>query len=236
MFGGKLAVNIKVLIADDHDVVRAGIRAIIDKKTKDIEIVGEVSNGREVLKIAKENPADVYVLDISMPMLNGIEVTERLVKMNSGNKVIIFSVYDDKHLVEKALRCGAKGYIVKENATEEIVRAIYEVYKGYFFLCPSISKYVVQGFIGGIGRGNYKKKDSIIKLTPKEREILQLIAEGFSNKEIAEALFVSVCTVRAHRNNIMQKLDIHKQAELIRYAIKEGISQLELFTQKKSQS
>lgn len=220
-------MNIKVIIADDHSVVRDGMKAVIDRKGKDIEIIGEASNGREVLDMAKKKPADIYILDISMPILNGIEATERLVKMDPNNKVIIFSIHDDRHLVEKALKSGAKGYILKESATEEVIRAIHEVYRGNCFLSPKISKYVIRGFIGGGGRYEYKEKEGFVNLTRREREILQLIAEGYSNPEIAQQLFLSIYTVRAHRNNIMQKLDIHRQADLIRYAIKEGITQIE---------
>jgi DNA-binding NarL/FixJ family response regulator len=222
-------MSVKVIIADDHDVVRAGIRAVIERKGKDIEIVGEASNGKEVLNMAKKNSVEVYVLDIAMPILNGIETTERLIKLNSKNKVIIFSLHDDRHLVEKALKCGAKGYILKENATEEVIRAISEVYNGNFFLSPKISKYIVHGFMGGGGRRNYMQKENIVNLTRREREILQLIAEGFNNNEIAKHLILSLYTVRAHRNNIMKKLDIHRQADLIRYALKEGISNLDIF-------
>lgn len=225
-------MSIKVVLADDHAVVIEGMKAIIERKGQDIKVIGEADNGREVLKIAKKINADVYILDISMPLLNGIEATERLIKLNPKNRIIIFSIYDDRHLVEKVLKCGAKGYILKENAADELIHAVREVYKGNFFLSPSISKYIVQGFLGR--KSNYKKKESIVKLTRKEREVLQLIAEGFSSKEIAKQLFVSLCTVRAHRNNMMHKLDIHRQAGLVRYALKEGISQLELFVPKTS--
>lgn len=229
-------MSIKVVIADDHSVVRAGMKAVIDRKGKDIEVVGEASNGKDVLKMAKKSSADVYVLDISMPLLNGIETTERLVKMSSKNKIIIFSIHDDRHLVEKVLKSGAKGYILKENATEEIIHAVREVFRGNFFLSPKISKYVVHGFIGAGGKNNYKREKNVVDLTGREREILQLITEGFNNNEIADRLFLSIYTVRAHRSNIMQKLDIHRQADLIRYALKEGISQLEIFPSKSSKN
>lgn len=225
-------MSIKVVIADDHDIVRAGIKAIIDRDRKGIEVIGEASNGREVLRMARNKPADVYILDISMPMLNGIETAERLVKRDSKTRVIILSIYDERHLVVKALKCGVKGYILKENAVEEIISAIREVYRGNFFLSPKVSKHIIRDFIDRGGKHDHKKKESAVNLTGKEREILQLIAEGFKNKEIAEQLYVSIYTVRAHRNNIMQKLDIHNQAELIRYAFKEGISRLERFPSK----
>jgi len=219
---------IKVSIADDHDVVVKGVEAVLSKNSE-IKIIDKSSNGKELLRKAKSNPADVYVLDIAMPVLNGLETAERLIKMNSESKVIIFSLYDERNLVKKALKAGVKGYVLKENISNELVMAIEEVNKNNYFLTPKISKYIVENFLGRTKSSNKKKK--LIKLTKREKEILQLIAEGNSNKKIAEQLFLSIYTVRAHRNNIMQKLDLHSQADLIRYAIKEGITQLEFFSQ-----
>jgi len=217
-------MSIEVIIADDHVVVRDGIKAIVERKGDDIKIIGEASNGIEVLEMAENNPADVYVLDISMPILNGIETAARLGKMDTPCKIIILTMYDDRNLVDKALRYGVHGYITKETATEEIIKAIHDVYMGRFFLSPQISKFVVRGFLGE--RNGIDQNNNVIKLTRREREILQLIAEGFTTKEIAIQLNIAIDTVHAHRSNIMQKLDIHKQAGLIRYALKEGISYL----------
>ncbi len=217
-------MNIKVILADDHEVVREGIKAVIDKKGKDIEIIGEASNGKEVLKIAKNNPADVYLLDIAMPILNGIETTERLKKRYPKCKVVILSIYDDRSSVKKALQYGADAYLVKGTAAREIVQAIYEVYKDGYFLSPKVSKYLVNSFLGKTN--HYGQKDNETNLTRREREILQLIAEGYTNKEMAINMDLSYFTVQAHRNNIMRKLDLHKQADLIRYALKEGFSHL----------
>jgi DNA-binding NarL/FixJ family response regulator len=216
-------MSIEVILADDHDVVRDGIKAIVDRKGDDIKIIGGASNGREVLEMARNNPADVYVLDIAMPILNGIETAERLREMDRKCKIIILSMYDDRTFVEKALRYGIKGYLLKETASEEIIHAIHEVYMDRYYLSPKISNFVVQGFLGK--KYSYKQYESV-NLTKREREILQLIAEGFTNKEIAIQLNLALNTVHVHRNNIMQKLDIHKQADLIRYALKEGISHL----------
>jgi len=215
---------IEVIIADDHAVVRDGIKAIIEGKGKDIKIIGEASNGREVLEIAENNPADVYVLDLAMPILNGIETAACLRKMDTTCKIVILSMHDDRNLVNKALQYGVHSYILKDTASEEIIHAINEVYMGRFFLSPKISKFVVQGFLE---KTNYVDQNkNAIELTKREREILQLIAEGFTTKEIAIQLNIAIDTVHTHRNNIMQKLDIHKQAGLIRYALKEGISHL----------
>ncbi|MCX5783245.1 MAG: response regulator transcription factor [Elusimicrobia bacterium] len=215
-------MEIKVIIADDHALVRDGIRAILERKTKDISVVAEASNGKEVLELARKIKPDVYIMDISMPVLNGIETTERLVKMDPKSKVVILSMHDDCASVEKSLSAGAKSFVIKVSSSDEIIKAVREVYNGKFYLCSGVSKYVVQRFLGKTS--NYYGKAKPTKLTPKEREILQLIAEGHSSREIAKSLKLSVNTVHVHRNNIMRKLDVHKQADLIRYALKEGIS------------
>jgi len=217
-------MSIEVILADDHTVVRDGIKAVVDKKGKGIKIIGEASNGKEVLKMARNKPADVYLLDIAMPILNGIETTERLRKMDKKCKIIILSMYDDGTLVEKALQYGANGYIVKETATDEIIHAIHEVYKDRFFLSPKVSKFVVKGFLGK--RYHYGRRKNVVELSRREREILQLIAEGFTNKEISIQLHLSFGTVQIHRSNIMRKIGVHRQADLIRYALKEGIAHL----------
>ncbi len=217
-------MSIEVILADDHAVVRDGIKAIVERKGEDITIIGEASNGKEVLELAKSTPADVYVLDIAMPLLNGIETTARLRKMDPQCKIIILSMLDDRTFVEKAFKYGANGYILKETASEEIVHAIREVSTNKYFLSPKISKFVVDGFLGKKYPEDQKKKQ--FDLTKREREILQLIAEGFTNKEIAKHLDLAFNTVHVHRNNIMKKLNIHKQADLVRYALKEGISHL----------
>lgn len=217
-------MSIKVVLADDHAVVREGIKAILERKGKDIVITGEVSNGKEVIEIAKTNPADVYIIDISMPILNGIETTDRLLKMDPHNKVVILSMHDERSFVEKAFRYGARGYLLKECATEEVIHAIHEVYQGQYYISPKISKFIIQGFLNE--RSNSISGEKEKSLTRREREVLQLIAEGFSNKEIAKQLKISLNTAHIHRNNIMRKLDIHKQADLVRYAIKEGLTSL----------
>jgi len=190
----------------------------------DIEVTGEAANGNEVLKMAKKTPADVYILDISMPVLNGIETANRLIRMDPKSKIIMLSIHDSRIFVEKALKSGARGYLSKESATEDVIQAIREVYLGRYFLSPAISKFVVNGFLDKIH--HYKKYKKVVHLTAREKEILQLIAEGFANKEISVKLNLSLNTVHVHRKNIMQKLDIHKQANLVRYAIKEGLSNL----------
>jgi DNA-binding NarL/FixJ family response regulator len=217
-------VSIKLLLADDHPVVREGIRLAIERAAADIEIVSEASNGKEVLEFARKNPVDVYILDISMPILNGIETTVKLIKMNPNNRIIILSIHDSRSFVEKALYCGARGYLLKVNAVDDVIHAIHEVHRGRFFLSSSISKYIVNGFLSDLHKREIN--ENLVHLTEREREVLQLIAEGFTNKEIASNLNLALNTVHVHRKNIMQKLDIHKHAGLIRYAIKEGIIKL----------
>ncbi|WP_424243940.1 two-component system NarL family response regulator [Elusimicrobium posterum] len=214
---------IKILLADDHALVRDGIKSVLERKSKNISVIGEVSNGKELIEYVANNPKpDVYVVDIAMPFLNGIEATQKLTKADPNAKVIILSMYDDRASVEKAFKAGARGFVVKVSTADEIIDAIKEVNAGRFYLCSKVSKYVVQGFLG---KTTPSKKDPS-GLTPKEKQILQLIAEGYSSKEIAKEFGLSLNTIHVHRNNIMRKLDIHKQAELVRYAIKEGIAHL----------
>jgi len=217
-------MTIKVLIADDHPLVREGLRHIINKSSSIMEIIAEASNGEEVLNIARKRRVDVFILDIGMPVLNGIETTARLKAMNSENKVIILSVHDSQTLVDRALKNGARGYILKDNAPEEVIQAIQEVHKGRFFLSPTVTKFIVDGFINRLNRR--RGDETTVLLTSREKEILQLISEGFTNKEIAAKLHLSLNTVNVHRKNLMNKLGMHKHADLIRYAIKEGISKL----------
>jgi len=217
-------MSIRIVLADDHPVVRAGLRAVIEKSKEDIAIVDEAVNGIEVLDIAEKTPVDVYLLDVEMPHLNGIETAERLLKKDPKAKIIILSIHDSRIFVNRALRCGVKGYILKESAIEEVTKAIQEVFKGRFFLSPGISSYIVDGFLAKIGAG--KDKSAGDGLTKREREVLQLIGEGSTNKEIAQKLNLYLNTVQVHRRNLMHKLNIHKQADLIRYTIKEGISKL----------
>ncbi|HUU50672.1 MAG TPA: response regulator transcription factor [Nitrospinota bacterium] len=217
-------MSIEVIIGDDHNIVREGIKEVIERKAKDIKVIGEASNGNEILNLAKTKPADVYIIDITMPILNGIETTDRLVRMNPKSKIIILSMHNNRSLIERAFKYGAKGYILKESDVEEVIHAIREVYMNRFFLSSKISKFVVHSFLGK--KHSSKAVKILGQLTRREREILQLIGEGFDDQEIAMKLNVSLHTAHAHRKSIMRKLDLHKQADLIRYALKEGICKL----------
>jgi len=211
-------------VADDHPVVREGLRAAARASGDDIEIVAEASNGHEVLEIAEKTAVDVFILDAQMPILNGIQTTARLVRMNPASRVIILGIHDSRMFVERALRAGAKGYALKESSTEEIIQAVREVYRGRSFIGPAVTRQIVDEFIKKAHPA--EKGAAFMTLTDREKEVLQLLAEGFAPKAIAERLFLSPSTVRVHKKNIMKKLGLHNQTALVRYAIKEGISKL----------
>lgn len=212
---------IKIAMADDHIIVRDGIKAVLQRKDKEMKLIGGFSNGKDLVEYAATHTADIYLVDISMPLLNGIETTRKLVKMNPQAKVIILSMYDDRISVEKSLKAGAKGFVVKMADTQDMFDAIEIVNKGGTYLSPCVRTYIENPVTNKRNRKGRKKY-----LTPKEKEILQLIAEGYSSKRMAEEYGLSVNTIHVHRNNIMRKLNIHKQADLIRYAIKEGIAHI----------
>lgn len=209
---------INIVLADDHIVVRSGIKAALERTNKEIKVVAEVSNGKELLDLPTDLKVDIFIVDISMPILNGIEATKKLKRIRKNAKVIILSMYDDRVSVERAIRAGANGFVIKVSTIEEVINAIEDVLKGKFFICSSISNYVFEGFLN---RASGRK--GLHTLTAKEKEILQLVVEGYSSRRIAEEFGLSLNTVHVHRNNIMHKLKIHKQADLIRYAIKEGL-------------
>jgi DNA-binding NarL/FixJ family response regulator len=217
-------MSIRVVIADDHPVVREGLRLKIESGGKDIAVVGEASDGQEVLEIVKTRPADVAILDIVMPNMNGIETAKELVKRSPATKVIILSLHDTKPMVEEALAAGARGYLTKEMAVPDVIKAVREVHAGRYYLSPKIAHFVVEDVLKG--KKGKRKASPASALTGQERKVLQLIAEGHSNKEVAAALEVSDNTVHAHRNHLAAKLGIHKQTDLVRYAIKAGIAKL----------
>jgi DNA-binding NarL/FixJ family response regulator len=215
---------IRVLLADDHTIVREGIRAIIQRLGSAMDVVGEAANGQDVLKQARQYPVDVFVLDLEMPRLDGIETTERLRQQLGPVKVVFLSMYDEKIMVERAIRAGVKGYILKESASEEIVRAIEEVYRGGYYFSPKIAGYMAQDFLQA--RTSKEPPPLTTALSRRQMEILKRISQGLTEKEIAFQLNISPNTVHVHINNIMKKVDIHNKAGLIKYAIKLGIVQL----------
>jgi DNA-binding NarL/FixJ family response regulator len=219
-------MSIRVLIADDHPVVRDGLRLTIERSGRDIVVAGEAADGMQVLSMAGTRPADLYLLDITMPRLNGIETARELIKRSRGAKVIMLSLHDTKAMVEEALAAGARGYLTKDTASATVVEAITEVHAGRYYLCPAIARFVVEAGLMRKKNDSARRGSAPVALTRQERKVLQLIAEGHTNKEIARLLGVSANTVHTHRNSVMAKLNLHKQAELVHYAIKAGIAKL----------
>lgn len=215
--------SIRVILADDHRMMREGIRALLERE-KGIEVVGEASNGREVLLLARKLCPDVVVMDVSMPLLNGIEATRQIRRDCPEVRVLILTVHENREYVAQLLAAGADGYIIKRAAGAELVSAIHTVYQGDLFLHPSVAKVVVEDYVHRLQAGEGIGARDV--LTPREREVLQLIAEGYSSREIADLLHISVKTVQNHRSKIMNKLDLHDRGELIKYAIQQGIIQL----------
>lgn len=211
---------IDVLLADDHSIVRQGIKSILSREP-DINITAEASDGREAVRLAKEKSPDVIVMDITMPYLNGLDAAGQITKKHKNIKIVILSMHENRAFIERALTYGAKGYLLKDSAVDEIARAIREVYKGRYFLSSKISSFVIEDFISRRKKSTKLKSASLF--TAREAEILQLIVEGLNSKDIAQKLNLSLKTVLAHRNNIMHKAGTHNQAQLIRFALKERL-------------
>ncbi|MHB8753427.1 MAG: response regulator [Candidatus Acidiferrales bacterium] len=207
---------IEVLLADDHQIVRQSLKVLLEKEG--LKIVGEASNGQEAVKIAKALHPDVAVLDVSMSVMNGIDAAKEIQKVSPQTKSVFLTIHDEDPYLLEALRAGAKGYVVKTHASEDLVRAIREASRGGVYLSPEVSRAVVQA---------YQNKTELCAepLSPRERQVLQLIAEGKKTKEVAEVLDISVKTAETHRTRIMEKLDIHETAGLVRYAIRRGLVQ-----------
>lgn len=210
---------IRVLVVDDQQMIREGI-ALILKSQPDIEVVGEASDGREALERVEETRPDVVLMDISMPHLNGIDATVLVKRRFPQVKVLVLTVHDAEGYILQLLRAGASGYIVKKAAGDELVEAIRSVCRGDYYLHPTVTRQVIQEYMRHMQEGTRYPEDV---LTERERQIVQLAAEGYKNREIAEQLGISLKTVETHRANIMQKLNISDRVELVRYAIRAGI-------------
>ena len=211
----------KVLLVDDHTIVRQGIKALLDTQ-EGIEVVGEAEDGREAIEKVKQMAPNVIVIDITMPNLNGIEATRQIKKINPEIKVLVLTVHDNEEYIHRILQAGASGYLLKESAVSDLVSAINAVEKGDIFLSPSISKVVVKDYIrhAETESGEF---DSLNILTNREREVLQLIAEGHTNKDIARILKLSIKTIDVHRSHIMDKLNIRDITGLVKYSIRKGL-------------
>lgn len=210
--------TIRILLAEDHTLVRAGLSALI-KTLEGIEVVAEAGDGHETLEMVKIHRPDLILMDIAMPGLNGLEATTRVVKEYPGVNVIILSMHANEEYVLQSLRAGAKGYLLKDSGTAELELAIRAVMRGETFLSPAVSKHVIDQYV-------QRQEDSQSPfhiLTPRQREILQLIAEGLTTKDIARKLDLSIKTVDTHRTQLMDRLDIHDVAGLVRYAVRSGL-------------
>lgn len=215
-------MSIKILVADDHKVMREGLRTLIEKQPG-MEVIAEAENGRMALKLIKKLSPDIAIMDIAMPDLNGIEATRQIVAEAPGTKVIALSMHSDRQFVTRMMSAGASGYLLKDCAFEEVARAIRSVMARQIYLSPEIVSIVVKAFL----RRSEPSDSMLSVISPREREVLQLIAEGKTTKQIALRLHISAKTVDTHRRNIMDKLDIHSIAELTKYAIREGLTFLE---------
>lgn len=207
--------KIRILLADDHAVVRQGFGRILAAQS-DLEVIGEAGNGREAVTLAEELKPDVVVMDVSMPELNGVEATRRLTKAAPRSRVLALSMHKDSVYVREILRAGAQGFLLKDASDQDLLTAVRAVGQGQGYISPSVSEAVLS---------DYRKHvtDPIDLLTSREREVLQLIAEGKTNKEIASSLNLSVYTVDAHRGRIMEKLNLHSTGEIVRFAMRNGL-------------
>jgi two-component system response regulator NreC len=215
-------MSIRILLADDHKIIREGLRALLVNQ-RDIDVIGEAEDGRSTVKLSHELSPDIVIMDISMPDMNGIEAARQIISRDSRIKVIALSVHSDKRFVIEMLNAGASGYLLKDSAFEELANAIRTVMSNRSYLSPAITDIMLNDYRHMLS----KESLSVFSLlTAREREVLQLIAEGKTTKDIAAALSVSVKTIETYRQQIMEKLDIHSIAALTKYAIKEGLTTL----------
>ncbi|NMF84440.1 response regulator transcription factor [Nodosilinea sp. P-1105] len=210
--------TIKLILVDNHTLVRAGFRSLVEDLA-DIEVIGEADNGRTALHLVETLKPHLVLMDIAMPAMNGLEATARIVHDFPQVRVLIVSMHANEEYVYQALRSGALGYLLKDSGIEELELAIRALARGETYLSPAVSKYVVTDYVRRLG----EEGNPLDQITPRQREILQLIAEGKSTKEIAELLYISTKTVETHRTQLMDRLDIHDIAGLVRYAIRVGL-------------
>ncbi len=210
---------IRVLLADDHRILREGIRALIEDQD-DMEVVGEAEDGLATVKLVGQLQPDVVVMDIAMPLLNGLEATRQIRRDYSQVNVLILTMHENEEYIRQVLAAGALGYVLKDAAARDLLGAIRTVNQGEAVLSPAITRLVIEDYLRW---GDIRPEDTTDGLTAREREVLQLIAEGYTNKEIAGIMSLSVKTVQSHRTNLMNKLDLHDRGELIKYAIQKKI-------------
>lgn len=211
---------LRILIADDHTVVRDGLRAVLEQQP-DMQVVAEACDGRECVRLAEEHAPDVAIVDLAMPNMNGMEATRRIVAANSRIAVVVLSMHQDESYVLGALKAGAKAYILKDSARTDVIDAVRATARGESFLTRKISRMLQEDYV--LDLKSKGLADSYDMLTDREREVLQLVAEGKANKEVAALLHISLTTVETHRAHILQKLGLHSVPELILYAMRRGI-------------
>jgi two-component system, NarL family, response regulator NreC len=212
--------KLRLLLGDDHTLVRQGLRKILEERA-DWEVVAEAGEGREAVRLAIKHKPDVAVLDIGMPQLNGIEATRQILRREPGVHVLMLSMHSDEAYITRALQAGAKGYLLKDSAGKELIRAVEAVAAGQSFFSPSVAQLMLDDYVRrASATGTADRYDT---LSEREREIFQLVAEGRSNREVAEALAITLATVETHRARILQKLDVHNTAELVLYAVRRGV-------------
>ncbi len=213
-------MKIRVLLADDHDIVRAGLKSLLERQ-EDIEIVGEAADGRKAVALAEELNPSLIVMDIAMPQLNGIDAAAQILRRDPEVKIIVLSMYGDEEFLVRALAAGVKGYLLKDDVQADLLRAVRAVATGRSFFSPAIAQTLAEDYVRQLQ--NKGLQDSYELLSEREREILQLLAEGKSNKEAAAVLNVSPYTVETHRTHLMQKLNLHNTAEIVLYAVRKKI-------------
>jgi two-component system response regulator NreC len=211
---------IRIIVAEDHAVMRRGLRLVLEGQ-KDFQVVGEASDGREAVALAESLKPNVAVLDITMPNMNGIEAASQISAKQLGMAIVVLSMHSDEGYVLRALKAGARGYLLKESPEADFIQAIRSVIQGKAFFSPAVSRLLVEDYVRQLQDKDIE--DSYDLLTPRERELLQLIAEGKSNKDVANMLNLSLYTVETHRGNIMEKLNLHSVPELILYAVRKGV-------------
>jgi len=214
--------KIRVLLVDDHAILREGIKALLEKQDN-IEVVAEAADGREAIpKVAQFDP-DVVVLDISMPLMDGLEATRQIKKENPDVRILVLTMHDDEEYFFQLLRAGASGYVTKKTVSRELVSAIEALCRGESFFCPSMAKYLLSDYLR-LDKSTERIEQE--ELTPREREIVKLIAEGHTSQQIADILHRSVKTIESHRSNILRKLDIHDSIELVKYAVRKKLIEI----------
>jgi two-component system, NarL family, response regulator NreC len=213
-------MKIRILLADDHTILRAGLKMMLNAQP-DMEVIGEAQDGRQAIHEAQRLQPDVILMDITMPDMNGIEATKQIKRAQPEIKVLVLTMHEHDEYIFQALRAGASGYMLKEAADTELITALHVVQSGQFYLSPAAQSVMVGDYLQRVRTG--EEKDSYSSLTEREREILKLVAEGYTNNQIAERLVISPKTVDTHRTHIMDKLNLHSRAELVKYAMRRGL-------------